>query len=144
MIEKQIVVRVPPERAFRAFTEHVGLWWPPGHRVAGEPDAVLRIEASEGGRFFERTTSGREIPYGRVTAWEPPRRLGLAWYLGSDPEHATEVEVRFSATDEGTLVEVTHRAGAMPTDRFGQTAPRFVKGWGLVLDALAKHVDAAP
>lgn len=143
MIDKQIDVAVPPERAFRAFTEHVGIWWPPGHRVAREADAVLRIEGSEGGRFFERTTAGREIEYGRVLSWEPPSRLRLAWYLGSDREHATEVEVRFVPIDGGTRVEVTHRAGAMPTDRFDQTAPRFVKGWGLVLDALAAFAAAA-
>jgi uncharacterized protein YndB with AHSA1/START domain len=50
-----------------------------------------------------------------VPAWEPPHRVVFSWEINGDwkPEAnravASEVEVRFTSRDGGTLVELEHR-----------------------------------
>jgi uncharacterized protein YndB with AHSA1/START domain len=51
-----------------------------------------------------------------VLAWEPPHRLLLTWQINGswqfdpDPEHASEIEVRFAADGPAqTTVEMEHR-----------------------------------
>jgi hypothetical protein len=51
-----------------------------------------------------------------VLAWEPPHRLVATWQINGqrqfdpDPEHASEIEVRFSADGpEQTRVELEHQ-----------------------------------
>jgi uncharacterized protein YndB with AHSA1/START domain len=42
--------------------------------------------------------------------WQPPARLAYRWYLGRDPDGATEVEIRFVAQGAAaTRVEIEHR-----------------------------------
>ena len=57
-----------------------------------------------------------ECDWGRVLAWEPPHRLVVTWQINGewqydpDPEHASEIEVRFTADGPGqTTVELEHR-----------------------------------
>ena len=58
------------------------------------------IEPRSGGRWFERGVDGSECQWGRVAAWDPPRKVVLLWQIGADwqfdPEFETEVEVTFS------------------------------------------------
>ena len=68
-------VRCTAPLAFATWTEAFGSWWPHGHTVSGDPAAVV-LEPRVGGRIYERTTAGAEIPWGEVTVWEPPSRLG--------------------------------------------------------------------
>ena len=103
------------------------------------------IEPFAGGRWFERDADGRECDWGFVTEWEPPRRVLLAWHLTTeyefdpDPGRATEVEVRFTPQDGGTLVELEHRGfernagGAVIRDKVGAEG-----GWGELLELYAK------
>jgi len=94
---------------------------------------------------------GTECDTGRVTAFEPPDRLTLAWHLNEnwqydpDPAHASEVEVRFVPEGEAlTRVEVEHRgferhgAGAEAV-RGGVDNPR---GWRYCLERFAAHPSA--
>src|SRR3954464_14547623 len=81
--------------AFSTWTARFGTWWPRGHTVSGERDAVVVLEPGVGGRIFERTTDGREIEWGQVTAWEAPRRLAYLWHIRRDRADATDVEITF-------------------------------------------------
>lgn len=139
-IEKSVLLRCGRERAFALFTEEAGAWWPPERRHTGDP--ASRIAMSEGGRFYEEAGDGRVVELGRVRAWEPPDRLLLDFYPGTDAEHPTEVEVRF--TDEGgdTRVQVFHRPTAASEALWTSRAPRYVASWALVLDALARAAGA--
>jgi hypothetical protein len=92
----------------------------------------------EGGRFFERASDGREVELGRVRAFEPPKRLLLDFYPGTDAAHPTEVEVHFVHEEGGTRVVVHHRATKASESLFGARAPRYVASWDLVLPALAR------
>jgi uncharacterized protein YndB with AHSA1/START domain len=103
-------VRCPADHAFEVWTSRIAQWWPADHTASGEADATVVLEGHEGGRIFERTTSGTEHEWGEVTIWEPPTRLGYLWHLRRDRADATEVEIRFIARgDANTRVEIEHR-----------------------------------
>ena len=73
-----------------------------------------------------------------MRAWEPPSRLLLDFYPGTDAEHPTEVEVAFRAEGDGTRVTVTHRATTASEALFPSRAPRYAASWDVVLPALAR------
>jgi len=110
-----VLVAVPPEVAFRIFTEEIELWWRRGlkYRVARGQRGVIHLEPGVGGRLFESFEVGAEtrvIETGRVTVWEPPSRLVFDWRaVNFAPTEKTEVEVTFEPSPSGTQVTVTHR-----------------------------------
>jgi len=110
-----VLVEVPPDVAFRVFTEEIDQWWRRGakYRVSGKHRGILRIEPRVGGRLFESFEGSaglRVIETGQVTAWDPPLRLAFEWRARNfAPGEKTEVEVEFAASPSGTRVTVTHR-----------------------------------
>jgi uncharacterized protein YndB with AHSA1/START domain len=155
-----VLVRVPPDVAFRAFTEDVDRWWRRGQRfrVAATHGSVVHIEGGVGGRLFESfaTSSGDGAPKvlacGVVTAWEPPRRFAFDW---RSPNYAagekTFVEVLFEESASGTLVTVTHSGwSALPDDhpvRHGENAAVFLRRTGMwwvdQMTSLRLHLESA-
>lgn len=114
-----VMVRVPVAHAFQVFTEQMDLWWRrgPAYRLARGRTGTIVLEPGVGGRLFESyptDTGERTVVTGRVTSWEPPRRLVFEWravnFEPDDP--STEVEVRMQpyppgASDDTELTEVT-------------------------------------
>jgi uncharacterized protein YndB with AHSA1/START domain len=147
-VRRSITVNASPERAFEVFTAGFGSWWPiDSHHIADAGAVEAVIEQRAGGRWFERAPDGSETEWGFVTEWEPPRRVLLAWHLtpeyefDPDPEMASEVEVRFTPQDGGTLVELEHRG----FEKYGD--PEKIResvtqkgGWGDLLEMYAKAV----
>ncbi|MEZ5092602.1 SRPBCC domain-containing protein [Nocardioides sp.] len=130
-------VRCAPTRAFEAFTDQIGAWWPlPTHGIYGDRAGGA---AFEGGRLVERSVAGEESVWGSVLAWEPPDRLVVSWHPGGEPDQASEVEVTFAAEGDGTRVVLEHRGW----ERFGDSAMlkrrRYVGpgAWGAVLEHFA-------
>src|SRR5262245_39186169 len=79
-----VCVAVGPADAFAVFTEETDLWWRRGvkYRVAGRRPGTLYFEPGVGGRLLEsfETEKGTHVyETGRVTVWEPPRRLVVKW-----------------------------------------------------------------
>ena len=145
-IRRTVSVQAPPERAFEVFTAGFSSWWPiESHHIGATMAVEVVIEPFAGGRWFERDADGHECDWGFVTEWEPPRRVLLAWHLTTeyefdpDPARATEVEVRFTPQDGGTLVELEHRGfernagGAVIREKVGSEG-----GWGELLELFAK------
>jgi uncharacterized protein YndB with AHSA1/START domain len=116
-IRRSVTVELDPERAFRLFTEEMGSWWPVemhSRAVDEYREENLKVERIEfqtrvGGQVLEHMSDGRALPWGKVLAWEPPDRFVLGWHPSSSDRPPTEVEVRFTAAAEGTLVELEHR-----------------------------------
>jgi uncharacterized protein YndB with AHSA1/START domain len=109
-LELTFEIACPPDHAFEVWTRRLGAWWPPGHTTSGDPGAVVTLEPHLGGRIFERTPDGRETEWGRITAWEPPNRLGYQWHIGRDASQATDVELRFVDQGDGTTrLQIVHR-----------------------------------
>lgn len=147
-VQRSVTVNVPQQRAFDVFTTGFNTWWPREHHIApGELDQAL-IEPRQGGRWMERTKDGNECEWGKVLAWDPPKRVVLSWHLDgdwqydADPAHASEVVVTF--TPEGpnrTRVDLDHRH--IERARKGEQLAGGVSsegGWGSLLALYAKAV----
>ena len=110
-----VVVGVPPEVAFRIFTEEIDLWWRRGlkYRIAGTSRGSIQMEPRQGGRLLESVESGsgtKIFEKGKIAVWEPPSRLVFDWHaINFSADEKTEVEVTFHRSSGGTLVTVTHR-----------------------------------
>ena len=147
-IRKTVEVRAPIDRAFEVFATRMGEWWHKEHSIARETtqkDVV--IEPRAGGRWYEVGADGSEHLWGRVLAYEPPRRLLLAWQLTRefqyDPNFETTVEVRFAERDGMTIVEFEHR----DLERMGTDAVQLLEGmdggWAMLLSLFKDSAEGA-
>ena len=141
-----VTVDVPIERAFRVFTESINTWWPAYYHIGQADMAEAILEPRVGGRWYERGVDGSECDWGQVRAWEPPHRLVVTWQINGqfqydpDPEHASEIEVRFTASGPAqTKVDLEHRSlerlvgGQAVRDTIGEGG-----GWSAMLELFAK------
>jgi len=145
-IRGTVTIGVPVERAFSVFTDSLGTWWPAEYHIGQADMAEAILEPRAGGRWYERGVDGSQCDWGRVLAWEPPHRLVVTWQINGqwqfdpDPDHASEIEVRFTADGPGqTTVELEHRL----LDRLagGQAIHDTIMGgggWRSLLEQFAK------
>jgi uncharacterized protein YndB with AHSA1/START domain len=127
-------VAAPIEHAFRVFTEDIGSWWDPGHHLFEGTLESMTFEPQVGGRIIDRYDDGRECPWARVLAYDPPTRVVFSWDIApdwkpsSDYDKSSEVEVTFRPVGpEQTHVVLTHRN----LDRHGE-------GWEAMRDAVGQ------
>jgi uncharacterized protein YndB with AHSA1/START domain len=132
VVRRQVVVDAPMEQAFATFTERFGDFKPPEHNLLGSPIAETVFEPRVGGHIYDRGEDGTECRWARVLAYDPPTRVVFSWDISpqwqveTEPENASEVEVRFVAeTPQRTRVELEHRH----LDRHGP-------GWQAVSDGV--------
>lgn len=131
-VHTSIVVEAPQARAFEVFTADIGRWWPADKHILRGELAGMEFEPRVGGRIIDRAVDGTESAWARILAYEPPDRLvfswdiSLRWQIETDPERASEVEVRFIPEGEArTRVELEHRG----LERHGD-------GWESMRDAV--------
>ncbi len=110
-----ISLRLPadPTRAFEAFTREISSWWQPDplFQITSQGDGELAFEPGAGGRLITQLNNGDTFEIGRVSVWEPGKRLVFGWRHASfPPEQSTEVEVRFEPIGNETRVSIEHRA----------------------------------
>ena len=110
-----VSIRVPadPVSAFEVFTQDIALWWQPSglFQITPAGDGQLSFEPGAGGRLKTTLSNDREFEIGRISVWEPGKRLVFTWRQASfTDEQATEVEVRFEAMGKETRVSIEHRA----------------------------------
>jgi uncharacterized protein YndB with AHSA1/START domain len=150
-VRRTVTVEASQQRAFEVFTAQFGTWWPKAYSIGEAEMADFVLEPKVGGRWYEVGVDGKECDTGRVTVFEPPDRLVLAWHLDArwqydpDPARASEVEVRFIA--EGptrTRVELEHRGFERHGD--GGDAVRGVvdspQGWSFCLELFRQQAAA--
>lgn len=121
-------------RAFQVFTEELSTWWPMAtHSI--EPDQIVTAEMEPrlGGRIIERHRDGTEATWGRITAWEPPRRLVFMWNPSYEDRPETEVEVTFSDDPQGTLVVLEHRGWEQLGAGGVEMREGYAEGWSHIL-----------
>lgn len=140
----EVTVECTPEEAFALFTDDIGLWWRRDTRYWNDPKRGLsiRIEPGVGGRFLEvhdlETGEGMEV--GRVTAWEPGRRLALTWTQLGWPEGAsTELEITFSPAPAGRATVGLEHSGFEHVPGAAEFIAGYDAGWKEVLGWFAAH-----
>lgn len=145
-IRKRLEVKAPLERTFDTFVKRMGDWWPREHSLAqGKTRTDVVVEPEAGGKWFETMDDGEVIQWGYVRAWDRPNRVLLVWQLTMefkfDPAFETDIEVRFTAQGDVTVVEFEHR----DLERFGegavQTAEMMDAGWGQILGEFVKAAE---
>ncbi|MGH3657072.1 MAG: SRPBCC family protein [Micromonosporaceae bacterium] len=149
-INGKITVAAPIERAFQVFTESIVTWWPAAYHIGEAEMAEPVMEPRVGGRWYERGVDGSECDWGRVLVWEPPHRLVVTWQINGewrydpDPDHASEVDVRFTADGpEQTTVELQHRfLERLLGGEAMHAAIGGAGGWSGVLTGYAKAVES--
>jgi len=132
-LRKSVTVSCSVEHAFEVFTGRISSWWPLGQYSIGQEQARdCAIVPRVGGEIYEVDERGERSPWGRVLAWDPPRRFAMTWHPGREADTAQEVEVRFEATPEGAKVELEHRNWAVLGDRARETREGYDSGWAHV------------
>lgn len=149
-VRKSITVSASPETAFEVFTEDFDSWWPRSHHIGKSPMTRGIIEGRAGGRCYTEQEDGTECDWGSILAWEPPKRILLAWQITGNWEFepdlakSSEVEIRFTPVEGGkTKVDLEHRhferlASGGEAMRTGVNAEG---GWGSLLQLYANRVD---
>jgi DNA-binding transcriptional ArsR family regulator/uncharacterized protein YndB with AHSA1/START domain len=130
-------VPLPPQEAFRLFTELADTWWPlETHSIGAYEDQIpvaLRFEGYVGGRVIEVAADGAECSWADVLAWQPPYRFALSWHPNREPKAASTLEVRFTAVAEGTEVYLEHRGWEEFGDEGQELRDGYDTGWDIVL-----------
>jgi uncharacterized protein YndB with AHSA1/START domain len=148
-IRASVRVNTDPDRAFRVFTDHLDTWWPleihsrAVDEFEGEGVKAERVvfEGRVGGRVLEHLSDGRVLPWAEVLAWDPPTRFVLAWKPNSTPLPPTELEVRFTPEDGGTLVELEHRGWEVLGEIAEQTRAGYGGGWLKTLELYEQAIQ---
>ncbi|HET9873668.1 MAG TPA: SRPBCC family protein [Propionibacteriaceae bacterium] len=145
-VQRNVVVDVPINEAFTAFTQRFGDIKPVEHNLMQSPIVATVFEPRVGGHIYDRGADGSECRWARVLAYEPPNRvvfswdINTQWQIEADPENTSEVEVRFTAeTPQRTRVDLEHRnierhGPGWPAVRDGVASD---EGWTLYLDRFA-------
>ncbi len=110
-----VSIRVPtdPSTAFEVFTNEIALWWQPSELfwITSAGDGRLAFEPGIGGRLYTTLDNGTTFEIGRISAWEPGKRLRFSWRQASfSDEQSTEVDVLFEPVGDETRVSIEHRA----------------------------------
>jgi uncharacterized protein YndB with AHSA1/START domain len=138
-VEKSVLVSEPIEEAFRRFTAGIGTWWPLHTHSVGEKETeAVVFEEREGGRVYERLRDGHSTVWGTVLAWEPPRRFVMTWHPGREADGAQQLEVKFTALEDNTRVDLVHRGWELLGEKAEETRAQYDKGWDSVIDYFAK------
>jgi uncharacterized protein YndB with AHSA1/START domain len=143
-IVKAVTVRAPPGRAFALFADDLARWWPLARTHTGPDPVDCAIEPRVGGRVFERAADGRETPWGTVLAYDPPHRLAFSWIVQLSPGQEQLVEIRFTAEEGGTRVELTHSGWEKLGDAAADLRQRYDRGWANIFEhCFADYANAA-
>jgi uncharacterized glyoxalase superfamily protein PhnB len=140
MVSSEVEVAVDPDTAFAAFTEELDLWWVRGpiNHFAGGRALAMRCEPGVGGRLLE-VYEDDALELGRITAWEPGKRL--AWRSSLDD---VNIDVSFAPADAGCLVRVQASIPAGGQDRGGtawvRVTPKWFGPWCARRDSAAHEV----
>jgi uncharacterized protein YndB with AHSA1/START domain len=138
VVREAVHVELPPEEAFRLFTDGINEWWPleEGYSYGGHRAREIFLEPAEGGRFYERFTDGDELQVGTVRVCSPPDRILFTW-RSPDWQAETEVDVRFVAEGQGTTVQLEHRGFERLGSEGESIGRRWGRGWPRVVQAFA-------
>jgi uncharacterized protein YndB with AHSA1/START domain len=129
-----------PEAAFDVYVNRIGEWWPPNYTANAETLEAVTIEPGVGGRVYEAHRGGDAFTWGRITVWEPTRRLVYTSTLAQTRDHPSEISVRFTPNGDRCSVRFEHggwnEGNASDRGKFSE--------WPVILDRFAALANGAP
>lgn len=130
-------LRCSAAHAFEVYVNRIGEWWHPNYTADPESLETVTIEPRVGGRVYATHRDRGADAWGRVTTWEPPRRLGYTSTLAQPQDHPSEITVRFTPIGDGCNVRFEHggwnEANASHRSKFSD--------WPIILDRFAALAD---
>jgi len=134
-------LRCSAEEAFATYAERIGEWWDPRYTANAETLRAVTIEPRIGGRMYATHSDVGEDDWGKVTVWEPAKRLVHTFTLAQDRQHPSEVAVEFVPGDgpgSGCTMRFAHggwtQANAAVRKKFGD--------WPVLLDRFVALADS--
>jgi uncharacterized protein YndB with AHSA1/START domain len=152
-IQKQVVLRAPLDRVWRAISdaEQFGRWFGvrfDGPFVAGEP-----VTATITPTTVDEEVAKRQEPHaGVTTTWEivavePGRRFAYRWQpCGGDPDieggPTTLVEFVLAETPDGVLLTITESGfDDLPEARRSSAFESNSEGWAMQTDLVRRYLE---
>lgn len=146
-VVKSIEVSCDPATAFEIFTKRIAKWWPlDGHSVSamsGHTAKLLTLEPRNGGLLYETSADGKREDWGSVQIWEPGRRLMLKWHVMGPASQATQVDIQFTRTPDGTRVDLVHSGWEILGENAQERRDSYSKGWVRVFETNYANACAA-
>ena len=157
IVRKSVLVHTSVVRAFSVFVEQMETWWTATHHIGSTPFEAIFVEPRGGGRWYERNAAGEQCEWGKVLAWDPPRRVCFSWHIGPghdqpdwkfDPDPAKASEVEISFVPEGpsaTRVNLEHRGLERHGEGYEQLVAMFNSpgAWIAILESFAQVIGKA-
>lgn len=131
-MQKTVSVPLTSDAAFDLFTRDIARWWPAKHTQSGKP-ARIEVEPHKGGRITEVTHDGTRILWGTIIGWDRGKYLSFTWHPGEPEAKATIVAISFTATPDGTRVDLTQGDFDVLGDLADAVSTTFLRSWALVL-----------
>jgi uncharacterized protein YndB with AHSA1/START domain len=153
-IQKQVVLRAPLDRVWRAITdaEHFGQWF--GVRFDGPFVAGRAVNATITPTTVDEEVAKRQEPHAgvtstwRIVAIEPQRRFAYRWHPCAgepdvDQEPTTLVEFTLAETPDGVLLTITESGfDAIPAARRGSSIEANSEGWAIQTDLVRRYLES--
>jgi hypothetical protein len=133
-VAKTLEINVGPDSAFELFVNRMGDWWPlSSHSVGGDDATDVRITTEVGGTIREVTSAGIEHTWGTITTYDQGSRIQFTWHPGAPEAEATNVDVRFDKTKDGTRVTLIHSGWEVRGEDAQRIRDNYESGWDVVL-----------
>ncbi|RAU90011.1 vanillate O-demethylase oxidoreductase VanB [Mycobacterium colombiense] len=154
-IEKQVVLRAPLDRVWRAISdaEEFGRWF--GVRFDGPFVAGTSVTAAITPTTVDGEVAKRQEPHTgvrstwQIVAVEPPRRFAYRWHpfavdpdIDYDQEPTTLVEFTLAERPDGVLLTITESGfEAIPPARRGPSFEANGEGWAIQTTLVRRYVE---
>ncbi len=153
-IEKQVVLRAPMDRVWRAISDsqEFGRWF--GVRIDGPFAAGTSVTATITGTTVDEEVAELQRPHAgakatwQIVAVEPPRRLAYRWHpfavepdIDYNGEPTTLVEFTLSPTPDGVLLSIVESGfDAIPAARRSAAFEANSEGWAKQVELVRKYL----
>lgn len=107
-VELAIPIAAPIDRVWRALTTQVELWWPRDFFASANP-AVMRFDATLGGRLYEDDGNGGGVTWYTVIAMAPGESIDMAGHLTPAYGGPAQTILRLALRRDGdaTILDLT-------------------------------------
>lgn len=128
----QVQLATSPHRLFQGWTERLDQW------LAAPGTVIMRPEPNTAFYFETHHRTERHPYYGRFIRLIPGALIEMVWLSTGTQRAETILTLEFTATDQGSSVQLTH--SGLPDE---QTRLEHEQVWPLILQELDRHCTAS-